>query len=296
MENRVRDERLLQRRCEAFDELVRQPADEADRVRHEIPATVDLEAAGGRVERLEEAIVHGRTRAGERVQQRRLAHVRVARERDGRRLRAAARLSAHGALLPEPAQASPQQRDAPTRQASIRLELRLARASRPDSTAQALEVLPHAAHAREVVLELRELDLQLALRADRVLREDVEDQLRAVDDARLQCVLERALLHRVELVVDDQDLRARHRVGLLQLLELALADVATSVGPPAVLDELGDRLDLGRSRQLAELGQLLLRVLRMNSDEKSALRLDDRRSLRHAGDYAAGERRCRSAS
>ena len=90
-------------------------------------------------------------------------------------------------------------------------------------------MLPHAAHAREVVLELRELHLQLALGRDGVLREDVEDQLRPVDDARRQRVLERPLLRRV---------RARRRraapprevlaVRVLQLVELALADVASA--------------------------------------------------------------------
>ena len=67
-------------------------------------------------------------------------------------------------------------------------------------------MLPHAAHPRQVVLELRELDLELALGARRVLGEDVEDQLRAVDDARVERVLERPLLGRVELAVDEQDL------------------------------------------------------------------------------------------
>ena len=64
------------------------------------------------------------------------------------------------------------------------------------------------AHPRQVVLELRELDLELALGADGVLGEDVEDQLRAVDDARRERVLERALLGRVELVVDDEHVGA----------------------------------------------------------------------------------------
>ena len=77
-----------------------------------------------------------------------------------------------------------QQRDAAPRDPAVGLELRLARAARADAAAEPLEVLPHAAHARQVVLELRELDLELALGADGVLREDVEDQLRAVDDAR----------------------------------------------------------------------------------------------------------------
>ena len=65
---------------------------------------------------------------------------------------------------------------------AVALELRLTRAARADAAAEPLEVLPHAAHARQVVLELRELDLELALGADGVLGEDVEDQLRAVDD------------------------------------------------------------------------------------------------------------------
>ena len=70
-------------------------------------------------------------------------------------------------------------------------------------------MLPHAAHARQVVLELRELDLELSLGARRVLGEDVEDQLRPVDHARVERVLEEALLRRIELVVDDQALGAR---------------------------------------------------------------------------------------
>ena len=42
---------------------------------------------------------------------------------------------------------------------------------------------------------------------DGVLGEDVEDQLRAVDDARVERVLERPLLGRIELVVDEEHFR-----------------------------------------------------------------------------------------
>ena len=44
-----------------------------------------------------------------------------------------------------------------------------------------------------------------------MLGEDVEDQLRPVDDPRLERVLEEALLRRVELVVDEQALGLRRR-------------------------------------------------------------------------------------
>ena len=147
-------------------------------------------------------------------------------------------------------------------------------------------MLPHAAHARQVVLELRELDLELALGADRVLGEDVEDQLRAVDDARRERVLERALLGRVELVVDDQHVGAAVGVERLQLLELALADVGLLVGPVALLDELVHRLDERRPRELAQLAQLVLGVgpFREHGQQEPLLGLEPCRGVGSAGD------------
>src|SRR5581483_1831274 len=101
-------------------------------------------------------------------------------------------------LLLELLQTSPQDRDPPARHAAVGFELGLAWATRADAAAEPLQVLPHAAHAREVVFELGELDLQLPLGARRMLREDVEDELRAVEHARVECVLEEPLLRRIE--------------------------------------------------------------------------------------------------
>ena len=221
--------------------------------RYRRPSTSKPRVVG--IQGLEEAVVDRGVGAGERVQQRRLADVRVPGQGDRRRLRAAPRLPPRVALLGQPAQAVAQEGHAPARQPAVGLELALAGASRPDAAAEALEVLPQAPHARQVVLELRQLDLELALGADGVLGEDVEDQLRPVDHTRLQRVLERSLLHGRELVVDDQRLRARALERLLQLLELALADVGARVGPLAVLDELGHRLDAGGARELSQLGE-----------------------------------------
>ena len=149
-------------------------------------------------------------------------------------------------------------------------------------------MLPQPAHPREVVLELRELDLELALGADSVLGEDVEDQLGAVDDARLESVLEAPLLHGRELVVDDQGLGGGTLEGLLKLDELALADVRARVGPLAVLHELADRLHACRARQLAQLGEFALRVgaFRGSREHEPALGLRTRRRIRLAGRHA----------
>src|SRR5439155_26632498 len=132
--------------------------------------------------------------ARERVQERRLARVRVAGERDRRHLRARTLLPPRRALTFELLEARLQHRDAAPRHPPVALELRLAGPARTDAAAQPLEVLPQPAHARQVVLELGELDLELALGRDRVLGEDVEDQLRPVDDARVERVLEVPLL------------------------------------------------------------------------------------------------------
>ena len=77
-----------------------------------------------------------------------------------------------------------------SREPAIGLDLRLARAPRADSAAEALEVGPEPAHPREVVLELGELDLQLALGRVRVVGEDVEDDRGSVDHRHAERLLE----------------------------------------------------------------------------------------------------------
>ena len=142
-------------------------------------------------------------------------------------------------------------------------------------------MLPQPAHAREVVLELGELDLQLAFGASRVLREDVEDELRPIDDAGLQCVFERALLRRGQLVVDEEHLGLRLGVGALELTELALAHERPRIGMDALLDHLADGRNAGGSRELAQLRELHsgIRSLGIDANEKPALLLRPGRGI-----------------
>ena len=258
MQHEVGDERLLERGREPLDELVRQAADEADRVGDEIAAPVVGERARRRVERLEQAVLDRDLGAGERIQERGLADVRVPGESDGRRLRAATRLPSRVALAAELGEAALEDRRRGCGRCRRSVSSCVSPGPRvPTPPPRRSRCFHMPAHARQVVLELGELDLELALGADGVLGEDVEDQLRAVDDASLERVLEQPLLGRLELVVDDQHVRGRLAERLLQLLELPLADVRARVGPRAVLDDLVDGLDAGRPGQLAQLGQLL---------------------------------------
>ena len=87
--DQVGAERLLERRGERLHQLVRQLADEADGVGEQVAAPGDLERARGRVEGVEQALAHAHVRAGERVQERGLAGVRVPGQRHGRERRRA---------------------------------------------------------------------------------------------------------------------------------------------------------------------------------------------------------------
>src|SRR3954451_23272532 len=80
-------------------------------------------------------------------------------------------------------EAAAQRGDALARETAVGLDLGLAgSAGERRAASDALEVGPQPAHPREVVLELRELDLELALGRVRVSGEDVEDHRGAVDD------------------------------------------------------------------------------------------------------------------
>jgi hypothetical protein len=53
VQHQIGGQRLLERGCKALDELMRQAADEADRVGDEVAAALVLEPSRRRVERLE---------------------------------------------------------------------------------------------------------------------------------------------------------------------------------------------------------------------------------------------------
>jgi hypothetical protein len=225
---------------------------------------------------VEEAIGDADGRAGELVEQRRLAGVRVADERDARQMGSLALGAHHGARGLHLAQLALERRDAIAGQAAVGLDLRLARAPGADARrrgrgAQALEVRPQPAHAREVVLQLRELDLQLALGAVGVVGEDVEDDGRAVDDRQAQLALQVALLTRRELVVDGDDVGVGRVGGGLDLLDLAGPQIGVGVRLVAVLDGLPDDRHAGRAQQLAQLGEILA-VLQGGDAEGALLR------------------------
>ena len=163
MQDQVRVHGLLERRLERLHELVGQLADEPDRVGHQVVAPLVPVRARRRIERVEQPLPHAHVGVGERVQQRRLAGVRVAGQRDARRVRLVAALAHHAPVALGLLEPPLQLRDAVASETAVGLDLGLTGATGADPAAEPLEVGPQPSHAREVVLELRQLDLEVAL-------------------------------------------------------------------------------------------------------------------------------------
>src|SRR6185437_4547901 len=100
-------------------------------------ASAQAQRARGRVERVEEAVAHTDLRAGERVEQRRLAGVGVADQRDRRQRGALALGALHGARALDVLEAPAKGGDAVARQPPVGLDLGLAGAPRPYPAAEA---------------------------------------------------------------------------------------------------------------------------------------------------------------
>ena len=81
------------------------------------------------------------------------------------------------------------------------------------------------------MLELRELDLQLAFGALRALREDVEDQADAIDDAALERALEVALLRAGQRVIEDDEVGVGRGAPRGDFVDLAAAGEQRRIGP-----------------------------------------------------------------
>ena len=243
-----------------------QLADEADGVGERVEAAVlGLGATHRRVEGGEQLVLDQDAGAGEAVEQRGLAGVGVAGDRDARHLvglaTEAAGVAADLHVLDLAAQLGHPRVDP----ATVELDLRLTRTTRTHALATSGLAtglpghrLTPATQARQEVLQLGQLDLRLALLGLRVLGEDVEDQRGPVDDLDLDDVLERAPLAGRQLGVADDGVGALGDDDVPQLDGLARAEVGAGVGLGPALDEAREH---GRAGGLGQRGELAHRVV-----------------------------------
>ena len=218
--------RFGQRGLEGGHQFVRQIADETHGVGdHHLRSAGKCQPAHRGIERREQLVGHVGLFTREAAKQRRLAGVGVADQRDrghgNRNARAAAGLT----LLLEFLQTLREHLHPLAQQSAIGLELRFARTAQADAAAAlAFKVGPAAHQPAGDVLQLRELDLQLAFVTRRALREDIEDEAVAIQHAPADELLEVALLARRQRMIDEDDI-GLVRLGFeADLLRLAAAD------------------------------------------------------------------------
>src|SRR5260221_1892194 len=196
---------LLERGAEGGDEMRRQIGYEADCVRQDgLPAGRQADAAHRRIERREEQILGDHGRVGQPVEQRRLAGIGVADQRDHRIGHALARGAMEGARPLGAFELVLELGDALADQPAVDLELALAgTAEEAVAAALTLQMGPGTHETRALIAERSELDLQPPLMSARPRAENLENQAGAVDDLAVPRLLEVALLDRRDRRVDD---------------------------------------------------------------------------------------------
>ena len=189
---------FFERGAECGHQLMRQFAYEADRVRdhHIAHFQAQVNPARGGIERGEQLVGNIHAGLGHGIEQGRLAGIGIADQRHRECVIAAARAALRFALLVQLFQARAQGLDTVADQPAVGLELRLAGTAQADTALLPLKVGPAADQARGQMLQLGQLDLQLALVALGALRKDVEDQAGTVEHPHIQALFQIALLGR----------------------------------------------------------------------------------------------------
>ncbi len=178
--------------------------------------------------------------------------------------------------LPHFVQFPRQPRDLFRHAAAVDFQLRFTRTPHADAAALPRQVRPHAGQPRQQILQLRQLDLQLAVLRLRALRKNIENQLRPIQNLPLENLLQIAALRGTQLIVENHRADVLLLAKLRQFARLARPDVIgrRRRGPP--LDRRIHHLAAGALHQFAQFLQRLrvvpLAVVRpLQTHQKGAL-------------------------
>ncbi len=111
------------------------------------------------------------------------------------------------------------------KQSAIQFQLRFTGSAQADAAAAlALQMRPTAHQPAGHMLELRQLNLQLAFMGTRALGEDIENETGAIDYPALGQLLQIAFLDRRQGLVDKDQIRAQSALAFSELLGLTAAE------------------------------------------------------------------------
>ena len=150
--------------------------------------------------------------------------------------------------------------DAQVDLAAVGFELGFAGAPGADATAELGHRFAASCEAWELVFELREFDLELAFAGAGMAGEDVEDELRAVDDAAGEFCFKVAQLRRGEIVVEEDEVRIGGGDDAFDLFELTASDKCCRIGSWTALNQGCGNLGTGGAGELFELAERCVEV------------------------------------
>jgi hypothetical protein len=197
-------------------------------------------------------------RARQPVEQRRLSGVGGSNKSDSRQRNRLPLLTLRGASAAHPVQRPVDRRDPLMNPPPVRFELRFTRPSGPDATAEPRHRRAMPCQPRQQVIQLCQFHLQLAFARPRPARENIQDQLRPVQDFTIQLFFQIALLcgrqftvenNRGRFVVEDLRLQFLHFSGTD---ERSRIDLRTGLNLP---------LDHARACRHGQRGELFHRIL-----------------------------------
>ena len=110
------------------------------------------------------------------------------------------------------------------------------------------------------MLQLRQLDLELAFARASALGEDVENERGAVEDLAVKGRLQVAALGGGKLVIEDDSIHIRLVAELGKLLGLAFADICGGAGRDHLLYAFADDFPAGGGGQLGKFLQRVAQV------------------------------------
>ncbi len=147
--------------------------------------------------------------------------------------------------------------DAPALDLDLLLAETTARPHSPPPSTDLAVVGVGADESGQQMVESGRFDLETALMGTRMLGEDLEDDLRPVEHARLDLQLEVALLARAQILVADHEVERALELHVAQRFDLAHADEMCRIDRGSFLYVRADDLHTRGASQVGQLAHLL---------------------------------------
>ena len=259
MHQQVRLTHLIQSRFKRFDQLGRQLADKADRVGQQERQVVDNHLADGRVERRKQFVFGKHFAFTKLVHQRGLSDIGITDQGHANHLSAV--LPLHAFLLIDLDQIPFQFGYLIQDNTLIRFQLRLTRTAHTDTATLTLQVCPQTGQAGQHIFILRQFHLRLCMCCLRTPGEDIQNQIRTVQNLHLQLFLDVTQLLGGKFVVEyhQPDLIFHHI--FLYFLQLAGTDKGHRIRIIQFLIKTLHSLDTCRIGQESQFIQVFLHFL-----------------------------------